>query len=230
MIRQLPRPNKTDAGNGSKAICRVSNVLRSPSPDPRRSLQRMISKEPDYQLIEKFLAPDEATRLLHELVRVADWDTSMKARKTACYGETYDESGVDFAVREMLPELESLCDSVERAVAFRPTNCLLNYYEDGSSTMGFHSDTTSNLEDGTGIVIVSLGAERAITFRNKEDYDLRHTYLLPHGSLFCMTQETQDYWTHAVKKAATDEPRISLTLRRILAERKANKTGQQTRD
>jgi len=29
--------NKTDAGNGSKAICRVSNVLRSPSPDPRRS-------------------------------------------------------------------------------------------------------------------------------------------------------------------------------------------------
>ncbi|MCP5557919.1 MAG: hypothetical protein H7A55_09230 [Verrucomicrobiaceae bacterium] len=30
------RPNKTDAGNGSKAICRVSNVLRSPSPDPRR--------------------------------------------------------------------------------------------------------------------------------------------------------------------------------------------------
>jgi hypothetical protein len=30
-------PNKTDAGNGSKAICRVSNVLRSPSPDPKRS-------------------------------------------------------------------------------------------------------------------------------------------------------------------------------------------------
>jgi hypothetical protein len=29
--------NKTDAGNGSKAICCVSNVLRSPSPDPRRS-------------------------------------------------------------------------------------------------------------------------------------------------------------------------------------------------
>jgi hypothetical protein len=29
--------NKTDAGNGSKAFCRVSNVLRSPSPDPKRS-------------------------------------------------------------------------------------------------------------------------------------------------------------------------------------------------
>jgi hypothetical protein len=30
-------PNKTDAGNGSYGICRVSNVLRSPSPDPKRS-------------------------------------------------------------------------------------------------------------------------------------------------------------------------------------------------
>lgn len=30
-----PRANKTDAGNGSKAICCVSNVLRSPSHDPR---------------------------------------------------------------------------------------------------------------------------------------------------------------------------------------------------
>ncbi|MEZ5383900.1 MAG: hypothetical protein R3F13_00140 [Prosthecobacter sp.] len=32
------KANKTDAGNGSKAIGRVSNVWRSPSPDPRRSL------------------------------------------------------------------------------------------------------------------------------------------------------------------------------------------------
>jgi len=32
--------NKTDAGNGSKAICRVSNVHPSPSPDPRRSAHK----------------------------------------------------------------------------------------------------------------------------------------------------------------------------------------------
>jgi|UniRef100_UPI00378496B7 hypothetical protein len=29
-------PNKTDAGNGSNGICRVSDASRSPSPDPRR--------------------------------------------------------------------------------------------------------------------------------------------------------------------------------------------------
>jgi hypothetical protein len=36
-----PTANKTDAGNGSKAICRVINVLRSPSPDPKRSPRSM---------------------------------------------------------------------------------------------------------------------------------------------------------------------------------------------
>lgn len=41
LTHNQPRANKTDAGNGSKAICRVSNVLRSPSPDPKRSLQKM---------------------------------------------------------------------------------------------------------------------------------------------------------------------------------------------
>jgi hypothetical protein len=35
------KANKTDAGNGSKAICRVSNVLRSPSPDPKRWAKMM---------------------------------------------------------------------------------------------------------------------------------------------------------------------------------------------
>ncbi len=34
--RRNTTANKTDAGNGSEAICRVSNVLRSPSPDPSR--------------------------------------------------------------------------------------------------------------------------------------------------------------------------------------------------
>ena len=180
-----------------------------------------IDIEPECRLILSFLPPEKAETLFADLVEQVDWDTSMKARKTACYGETYDESGVDFEVQAMHPLLVPVCEAISEEVGFLPTNCLLNYYEDGKSTMGFHSDTTSNLEDETGIVIVSLGAERNLTFRNKEDYEKRLSYLLPNGSLFYMTQRTQDFWTHAVKKAATDEARISLTFRRILAERKS---------
>lgn len=179
-----------------------------------------IDNAPEHRLITEFLNSEQADNLFQDLVEHVEWDTSMKARKTACYGETYDESGVDFRVQEMHPLLVPICEKVCRAVGFQPTNCLLNYYEDGQSTMGFHSDTTSNLEDGTGIAIVSLGAERSLTFRHKEDYDRRPSYLLPNGSLFYMTQKTQDVWTHAIRKTSTDEPRISLTFRRILAEKK----------
>ena len=41
------KANKTDAGNGSKAICCVSNVLRSPSPDPRRKPRKMSAFDDD---------------------------------------------------------------------------------------------------------------------------------------------------------------------------------------
>ena len=40
--------NKTDAGNGSEAICRVSNVLPSPSPDPRRSADNEMNTYSQY--------------------------------------------------------------------------------------------------------------------------------------------------------------------------------------
>ena len=175
---------------------------------------------PDYKIHESFLSSVEATSLFQDLEQSIEWDTSIKARKTACFGETYDESGVDYEVQPMHEILLPLLDRIEYLVGFKPTNCLANYYSDGKSTMGFHSDTISNLEGDTGIVIVSLGAERNLTFRNIENYDIRSHCKMVHGSLFYMTQETQNFWTHAIKKAPIDDPRISLTFRRILPELK----------
>jgi len=176
---------------------------------------------PDYKLHESFLSFKEANALFSCLESSIDWDTSMKARKTACFGETYDESGVEYEAKPMHEILFPVIEEIEHQVGFRPTNCLVNYYSDGKSTMGFHSDTISNLEGDTGIVIVSLGAERDLTFRNIEDYDIRFFCKMTHGSLFYMTQETQRFWTHAIKKASVDTPRISLTFRRILSELKS---------
>jgi alkylated DNA repair dioxygenase AlkB len=175
-----------------------------------------IETNPEASVMSGFLAPDVATILFDSLLVQIEWDERMKARKTACFGQTYDDSGVDYQVVPMHPLLEPLCDTIERAVGFRPTNCLLNYYDSGRSTMGFHSDATYNLAEGTGVAIVSLGAERNLTFRSKHDQSLIFHFPLPHGSLFYMTQETQRLWTHAVKKTDTDDARISLTFRHII--------------
>ena len=188
--------------------------------DVRLTLTRRVSSieaTPEASVTPGFIAPDAATGLFDALCSQVQWDERMKARKTACFGQTYDDSGVDYQVVAMHPLLIPLCAAIERHLGFRPTNCLLNYYESGRSTMGFHSDATYNLADGTGVAIVSLGAERSLTFRSKADLNVLVHYPLPHGSLFYMTQLTQDYWTHAVKKTDTDDARISLTFRHIIS-------------
>jgi alkylated DNA repair dioxygenase AlkB len=176
-----------------------------------------INRAPEATVIPDFLGPEAATALFEALLAQVQWDERMKARKTACFGQTYDDSGVDYQVIDMHPLLVPLCDAIERQLGFRPTNCLLNYYETGRSTMGFHSDATYNLAGGTGVAIVSIGAERDLTFRSKTDLTLQIPFSLPHGSLFYMSQATQDYWTHAIKKTETDDARISLTFRHILS-------------
>lgn len=164
-----------------------------------------------------FLSPEEASQLLSALITQIHWDERMKARKTACFGQTYDDSGIDYHITEMHRLLVPLSEAVERHLGFKPTNCLLNYYENGRSSMGFHSDATHNLAAGTGVAIVSLGAERTLTFRSKANPNLLVNYAMPHGSLFYMTQLTQEFWTHAVKKTDTDDARISITFRHILS-------------
>jgi len=176
-----------------------------------------IEETPEATISLGFLAPDAATALFQDLVAQVQWDERMKARKTACFGQTYDDSGVDYEVVPMHPLLALLCEAIEREIGFRPTNCLLNYYETGRSSMGFHSDATYNLAEGTGVAIVSLGAERDLTFRSKANPDVLVDFPLPHGSLFYMTQLTQDYWTHAIRKTETDDARISLTFRHVLS-------------
>lgn len=178
---------------------------------------KSIEENPEAVLTPAFLRHDAATELFDSLLAGIEWDERMKARKTACFGQTYDDSGVDYQVVPMHPLLVPLCSAIERQLGFRPTNCLLNHYETGRSSMGFHSDATHNLAHGTGVAIVSLGAERNLTFRSKADPDKLVHFPLPHGSLFYMTQLTQEYWTHAVKKTETDDARISLTFRHILS-------------
>jgi alkylated DNA repair dioxygenase AlkB len=101
-------------------------------------------------------------------------------------------------------------------LGFVPNNCMLNFYEDGNSSMGFHSDSSEELEAGTGVAIVSLGSVRSLVFRSKADKAIEHDYPLQPGSLVGMTKEVQDHWLHAIPKIEGAGPRISLTFRSII--------------
>jgi alkylated DNA repair dioxygenase AlkB len=173
--------------------------------------------EPEVTIQTGYLSPIAATKLYTELRDRIEWDLRMSARHTACYGLSYDYSGVSYENKPMHPLLVPLCTKLEETLGFEPNSCLINYYLDGRSKMGFHSDEIDNLETGTQIIIISLGTERKLSFRSKADYEQRRQYLLPHGSLLYMSQRTQEFWSHAIKRANVLDGRISLTFRRITA-------------
>ena len=144
------------------------------------------------------------------------WDERMFARKTASFGKAYNYSQISYPDQEFLTELKPLLNKIEETIGFMPNNCLVNYYLDGQAKMGYHSDQTDILEEGTGVVIISLGITRIIRYRNIVDKAIKNDITLTPGSLLYMTSEMQKEWQHAIPKANTTEGRMSLTFRKLI--------------
>ena len=163
--------------------------------------------------VEYFL---ENPNSLFEFLKMnVEWDERMATRKTASFGVAYNYSQMSYPFQDMPIELSSICKNVRNIIGFEPNNCLINYYLDGKSKMGFHSDQTDILEQKTGIAIVSLGETRILRFKKIDNSEEVNDFPLPSGSLIYMTQEVQDEWQHAIPKSNTENGRMSLTLRRI---------------
>ena len=97
---------------------------------------------------------------------------------------------------------------------------LVNRYEDGTETIGAHSDDEKGLGKGGSVVGISLGAVRNMRFRGKKtplDIDGKK-YLdmpMPHGCLFVMDGDFQKEFTHEIPAQKTiKNVRISLTFRK----------------
>jgi alkylated DNA repair dioxygenase AlkB len=154
--------------------------------------------------------------LFERLVLEVAWDDRIRARRVASFGVPYNYSGTVWPQTELPPMLMPVADAVAAAIGYSPNNCLANYYPDGNSVMGYHSDSVTDLPTGTGISIVSLGAPRVISFRRELDRTVIHELILGSGSLLHMTTTLQAVWRHAILRSTeTVGGRISLTFRRL---------------
>ena len=148
-------------------------------------------------------------------LRGVSWDERIQARKTASFGVPYDYAGLTYGAQPFPPALESVRAQVAQRIGEEVNNCLLNYYPDGRSRMGFHSDSEAGIVPGTGVAIVSLGIQRPLRFRVTARPDERIDYPLAPGSLLFMAPRVQTEWQHALPRSSRREPRISLTFRTI---------------
>ena len=165
----------------------------------------------DIIYVENFL--ENHLELMGDLVSNVCWDDRMLSRKTASFGKAYNYSQITYAEIEFPNNLDIIKSDITKVVGFEPNNCLINYYLDGKSKMGFHSDQVDMLHDSTGIVIISLGDTRVFRFRNIKDKEVYKEYVLKPGSLFYMSSEVQSEWQHSVLKGENE--RISLTFRKV---------------
>lgn len=157
----------------------------------------------------------EHLSLFNDLQTNVIWDERMAARKTASYGVAYNYSQIEYPYQPLPESLKAIAERIGQTLGFTPNNCLLNYYLDGSSSMGFHADQTDILVENTGVVIVSLGVTRTLSFRKINDKQTTCDYDLVSGSLLYMDNEVQRHWQHAIPKDNTTNGRISLTFREI---------------
>ncbi len=96
---------------------------------------------------------NNSSELFQLLQSTVIWDERMASRKTASFGLAYNYSQIYYPFQEFSPELQTIINRIKHTIGFTPNNCLINYYTDGHSKMGFHSDQTDILEEDTGVVI-----------------------------------------------------------------------------
>jgi len=169
---------------------------------------------PGVRYVEGFLR--DHAQLLAWAIAEVPWDDRIQARKTASFGVPYDYAGLTYAKVPFPAPIEALRARVEAELAFPANNSLLNYYPTGASRMGFHSDSAMGLVEGSGVAIVSLGAQRPLRFRRTAQLDDRFDVVLAPGSLLWMDQAVQQIWQHALPRSSTHDPRISVTFRAVL--------------
>jgi alkylated DNA repair dioxygenase AlkB len=142
------------------------------------------------------------------------WEDRMRARRTASFGQPYNYSGQVYAAAPMPPLVAAIAYQAAALAGHPFDNCLLNLYEGGRNTMGFHHDSYDGLVETSWIAIASLGAARAIVFRSV-DHRARDQLVLEHGSVLLMNRAIQLAWAHAIPRSPSAGPRISLTFRRF---------------
>jgi alkylated DNA repair dioxygenase AlkB len=115
------------------------------------------------------------------------------------------------------PTLKVILDLVNTQGLQHSNHCGVNRYLDGTDNIGYHQDKTQDLEPGTGVVTISLGAVRPLYLQHPDTGQTQIIHLQP-GSLFYLGPQTNAVWRHAIPKRSANkypEPRISLTFRSI---------------
>jgi alkylated DNA repair dioxygenase AlkB len=156
--------------------------------------------------------------------RAADWfatllaDVPWEAQRRAMYGRQVDVPRLvqHYALTDagLPPVLAEAGREVIAHTGVPFTSVGLNLYRDGSDSVAPHNDHLEELAEGQPIALLSLGATRRMSLREREAPRRAFDLDLEPGSLLTMSYATQFHYDHGIPKTrAGVGPRISLAFR-----------------
>ena len=129
---------------------------------------------------------------------------------------TYRYSGLEHQPQAMPDFVRELLLEVVKRTEIEFNSILVNLYQDGTQSMGWHADNEPELGPEVTIASLSVGAERELRFRHRHNKERRLGISLEHGSLLMMYSPLQLYWLHELpKRRRITEPRINFSFREL---------------
>lgn len=150
------------------------------------------------------------------------------------YGQSYKFSGHEYPALPIPEIIQKYLDYANSLPQYHGTSnakfnmCLINWYEDGNHSIGYHSDDETqivkNKEGECEIFSISFGQTRLFKLQSKDKTDTKE-FNLSNGSVIVMGGKTQSTHKHSIpkisgKKALTYGNRINLTFRKFKEEEK----------
>lgn len=139
----------------------------------------------------------------------------------------YHFAGTTVAADEWTPEIRELADELQETLGLKHkiNYALLNYYHNGSSKLGYHSDSEKDLVPGAPILSISLGTPRDFLIKAnpsskaKKKHNETIEVLLNPGDLLIMAKNTQKHFKHSVPERVDGGSRINITFRTMRPEK-----------
>jgi alkylated DNA repair dioxygenase AlkB len=146
--------------------------------------------------------------------------THNEPRLTQLYGDediVYGYSGINFKALPWTETMKKIKADVEKAAGTTFNICLMNQYRTGQDSNGWHADNEKELGINPVIASISLGQERYFHLRHNKNPAWRFKFLLEHGSLLLMKDQTQHTYKHQIAKTKKQiDLRINLTFRKVM--------------
>ncbi len=131
-------------------------------------------------------------------------------------GKAYTYSGITMYPSPWTDELLTIKNDIEQFSQANFNSALLNYYRDGSDSVGWHQDNEKQLGKNPTIGSVSLGTPRIFRMQHVKDKQSKLSIHLTPGSVLLMQGKTQHYWRHCVPKQKNcAQARINITFRKV---------------